>query len=162
MSRVKKGNESLRILFVCTANVSRSYLAEMIMRHRLKENGLSHVEVLSRGIYAFPGSPPDPEMVRFLEDQGISPGEHKSEQLKEQDIKDADIICVMERGHKSILEGLFPSARGKVRLLSSFIKFGDNDDIPDPVGRSPYHYRLAQAQISMAVDGMIEFLKGRR
>lgn len=46
--------------------------------------------------------------------------------------------------------------------MSSFIRFGDNDDIPDPVGRSPYHYRLAQAQISMAVDGMIEFLKGRR
>lgn len=151
---------NLKILFVCTANVSRSYLAERLLKYRLEKEGLNHIEVSSRGIYAFPGSSPDPVMVRYLKDNDFPPGEHKSKQLKEEDIKEADIICVMEKGQKGILEALFPESKGRVRLLSSFIRYVDNDDIVDPVGRSPYHYRLTQAQISMAVDGMIQFLKG--
>jgi protein-tyrosine phosphatase len=140
--------------------VSRSYLAEMIMKHRLKQEGLNHVRVSSRGIYAFSGIPPDQEMIKFLEKQKIPYLEHASRQLSEEDVKWAHIIFVMEKGHKVIIENLWPDSRGKIRSLGSFIKGSHfEDDIPDPTGRSPYHYRLVQAQISMAVDGLMECLK---
>jgi len=68
----------MKILFVCTANISRSFLAEQLFNHEIARLNLDHVSCTSAGISALPGYPPDPRMVDFLHEQGKTIKEHRS------------------------------------------------------------------------------------
>ena len=147
----------MNILFVCSGNISRSYLAEMLLRHEVAIRKVSNVSVSSAGIYAFPGNPPDPVMVDHLEKQGIPVATHESRQVSEEDIAWADLILVMEQAHTRDLEVRWPESKGKTESLGRYISEGrDADDIVDPYGKPPYYYRLAQSQITLALRTLIE------
>jgi protein-tyrosine-phosphatase len=147
----------MNILFVCTANVSRSFLAEKLLINEL--GSLKGVSVSSAGLYAFPGSPADPMIVAYLQEKGIPAEGHSARQVRIEDIQWADMILVMEKDHVADLEKKWPEARGKVKLLGSYIAgVLEGDDIVDPYGKSPYHYRLAQSQITSAVKALAKSL----
>ena len=95
-------------------------------------------------------------MVDFLEEAGIGPIEHLPKQIEKKLIDWADLILVMERAHLEKIELSWPEVMDKVELLGKYITQDDNmDEILDPFGRSSFHYRVAQSQIQMAVDGLI-------
>jgi protein-tyrosine-phosphatase len=147
----------MNILFVCTGNVSRSYLAEMLLKHEVEKADISNILVSSRGLFAYPGSSPDPHMVDYLQEKGIETGYHEARQLRKEDIDWADLILAMEREQKEIIEGRWPEAVGKVDLLGRYNSNGSLvDDIMDPFGMSLYHYRLSQAQIAFAVESLVK------
>ena len=147
----------MNILFVCTGNISRSYLAKMLLRHEVTNRKVSNVSVSSAGIYAFQGNPPDPVMVDHLQKQGIPVAPHESRQVSEEDITWADLILVMEQAHARDLEVRWPESKGKTESLGRYISEGrDADDIVDPYGKPPYYYRLAQSQITLALRTLIE------
>jgi protein-tyrosine-phosphatase len=149
----------MNILFVCSANVSRSFLAEVLLTHELRQRGLEDISVASAGLYAFPGNSPDHKMVEYLLGMGIPLQGHSARRITRGDVDWADLILVMERDHATIIEGMWPEARGKVELLSGSIPNGQAaEDIADPFGRSSYHYRLAQAQISIAIKALVKRL----
>jgi protein-tyrosine-phosphatase len=149
----------MNILFVCSANVSRSFLAEVLLTHELRQRGLEDISVASAGLYAFPGNSPDPKMVEYLEGVGIPLQDHSARRITREDVDWADLILVMEQDHATAIAGMWPEAREKVELLSRSISDGQGvDDIADPFGRSSYHYRLAQAQISIAIKALVERL----
>ena len=149
----------MNILFVCSGNVSRSFLAEMVLEHEIQVLGLHNVAVSSAGLFAYEGSPPDPVMVEYLEKTGVLVKGHVARQLTREDLEWADRILVMERDHKGMIEERWPHAKDRVELLSRFTSGnGDytGDDIADPFGRSPYHYRLAQSQITLAIKSFVK------
>jgi protein-tyrosine phosphatase len=149
----------MNILFVCSANVSRSFLAEVLLTHELRQRGLEDISVASAGIYSFPGNSPDPKMVEYLEGMGIPLQGHSARRITREDVDWADLILVMEQDHATAIAGMWPEAIEKVELLSGSISDGQAvDDIADPFGRSSYHYRLAQAQISIAIDALVKRL----
>jgi len=147
----------MKILFVCTANISRSFLAEQLLNHELSRLNLYHATCTSAGISALAGYPPDPRMVDFLYEQGKSIKEHQSKPVTKDLVDSADLILVMERYHKQEILERWPWSEKKIRLLGEFLM--DNsivNDIIDPYGRSPRHYQLAQNQISLAIQNLIE------
>ena len=147
----------MNILFVCSANISRSFLAEMLLKHEMETLKLDKISVRSAGIHAIPGNAPDLQMVDYLTKKGIPAEEHESKQITEQDVDWADLIFVMEKDHQSIIEGMWPQSKEKVELLGKFVSGGSvTDDIVDPYHRSPYHYRLAQSQITMSVQSLVK------
>jgi protein-tyrosine phosphatase len=147
----------MNILFICSGNISRSFLAEMLLRHEAEIRKLSNVSVSSAGLYAYPGNPPDPVMVNHLEQQGIPVAPHESKQVRGEDITWADLILVMEQAHARDLEVRWPESKAKTELLGRYISQGrDADDIVDPFGKPPYYYRLAQSQIALALRTLIE------
>jgi protein-tyrosine-phosphatase len=148
----------MNILFVCSGNVSRSFLAEALLRSELKALKVEEVSVLSAGLYAFPGSPPDPQMTAYLSSVGVSFEPHEARQMSKQELDWADLVLVMERRHEADLEKLWPEAKLKVQLLGKYVAGGWEDDILDPFGNSPYHYRLAQSQITLAVKSLAKWL----
>jgi protein-tyrosine phosphatase len=89
---------------------------------------------------------------------GISMKSHEARQITQDDVDWADLILVMEGDHTTMIERLLPEAKGKVELLGKFVSEGQTvvDDIPDPFGKSSYHYRLAQAQITMAIRSFVK------
>jgi len=150
----------MNILFLCTGNVSRSYLAEALLKNELQcLNYADGFSVFSAGLHAFPGSPPDPNMAAFLREKGIEMKSHGARQVREEDLEWADLILVMEKSHGEIIQQTWPRETGKVKLLGAYIvgAFGE-EEIADPYGRSSYHYRLAQARIALAVKSLARSL----
>jgi len=129
----------------------------MLLKNELKKLKLDNVSVRSAGVHASPGNPPDNAMVDYLTKMGIPAEEHESKQITELDIDESDFIFVMENDHKTTIESMWPQSKGKVELLGKFISAGPvADDIVDPYHRSPYHYRLAQSQITLSVQSLIK------
>jgi protein-tyrosine phosphatase len=152
----------MNILFVCSGNVSRSFLAEALLKSELKALKIDEVSVSSAGLYAFPGSPPDPEMTAYLASTGVSFEPHEARQMSKQEADWADLILVMERRHEADVEKLWPEVKPKIHLLGKFVAGVWEDDILDPFGKSPYHYRLAQSQIALAVKSLAKWLMQNR
>lgn len=149
----------MNILFVCSGNVSRSYLAEVLLKHEITRLHLEHISVASAGLYAYPGNDADPKMDEYLSDLGISGKKHESRQMVEEDADWADLILVMEKDHREMIEKLWPQSKTRLELLAKYIsKDTHADDVVDPFGRSPHHYRIAQAQIALAVETLCKML----
>ena len=149
----------MNILFVCTGNVSRSFLAETLMRGEIQARKLKDVNVASAGVHAYPGSPPDPAIVEYLEERGIPVQRHESRQLTAQEAEWADLILAMENHHVRMIEESWPEFKDKVILLLKYTAVAPGvEEIIDPFGRTTYHYRLAEAQIDMAVRALAESL----
>lgn len=149
----------MNILFVCTGNVSRSFLAEMLLKDRIREHGLENISVSSAGLYAYPGTPGDPKIEKYLSEMGVPAENHESIQLTERELEWADLVLVMERHHQESIINRWPESKDKIELLGVYIRGGPVvDDIIDPYGGSSYHYRVAQSQIGLAVEGLIRTL----
>ncbi len=149
----------MNILFVCTGNISRSFLAEKLLKNEVATLKLMNICTLSVGLFAYPGSQPDPIMVDYLSKRGIPEERHEAKQITKEHVEWSDLILVMEKGHARMIEESWPEVKGKVELLGQLASEGQHkDDVIDPFGKSPYHYRLAQAQITMAIHSLVKRL----
>ena len=149
----------MNILFVCSANVSRSFLAEKLLRRELEKQNIKDVSVASAGLNTFQIKQPDQNIVSYLLKIGIPPGNHRPKQISEQNIDWANIILVMEDNHAKKIMDLWPEAKPKLQVFGKFVSAGPSiDDIVDPFGKSSYHYRLAQSQITLAIKNFVNKL----
>lgn len=151
----------MNILFVCTANISRSFLAQHLLRHELRSHEIYNVSVSSAGINAYPGANPDPKMEDHLLRKGIRSEGHKARQITKEDVDWAHRILVMEKRHADVIEEMWPEAKAKVDFLGRFASGGlIDDDVIDPFGKSAYHYRVTEAQISLGIAALAKELMG--
>jgi protein-tyrosine phosphatase len=111
----------MNILFVCTGNISRSFLAEMLLKNELSTKKISDIEVSSAGTAGLTGYPADPEMVKYLKEKGIDAEEHTAKEIEEDHIKWADLILVMEDAHIEYILGRWPHVEGKIKKLGKYI-----------------------------------------
>ena len=131
----------------------------MLTRNEVDEGNVSNLSVASAGLFAQPGSPPDPQMVQYLSEIGISVSEHQSKKLEKEDVDWADHILVMEKEHAKIIGESWPEAGEKVELFGSYLTHTEMvDDIVDPYNRTSFHYRLAQSQITLALKTFLQKL----
>ena len=153
----------MNILFVCSANVSRSFLAENLLKRELEKENIKDISVASAGLNTFDLNEPDQNMVAHLSKIGIPKGNHRPKQISKQDADWANIILVMETDHAKKIMQLWPEVKPKLQVFGRFVSAGPSiDDIIDPFGRSPYHYRLAQSQITLAIKNLVEILLNRK
>jgi protein-tyrosine-phosphatase len=147
----------MNILFVCTANICRSFFAETLFHNEAKLNHLTRISVSSAGTHTRQGTPPDPEMVQYLSEMDIPMKPHQAKPISKDLVDWADRILVMEAYHAEIIEHQWPETKEKLDLLGKYIS--DDllvDDIVDPYGRSMFHYRSARSQISMAIRNLVK------
>lgn len=101
MTEPPKGHRSLgilaplRVLFVCTANISRSPYAERRTRQAVGE-GLA---VSSAGIPGFPGRGMDEAMEHLLLERGGDGSGHVSRAVDQDMVEDVDLVVVFEFAH---------------------------------------------------------------
>jgi protein-tyrosine phosphatase len=150
----------MHVLFVCTANINRSFMAEAICKGRLKKHGKHDMTVSSAAMVDMKGAPADPIAAKILLESGFDGTEHHSTLLTDESVSGADIIVVMEEKQRQLIVERYPEAEAKIHLLKSYTKgYQETDtDIRDPYRMSVYHYRLCFSEIYMAVEGMLEVI----
>lgn len=125
-----------RVCFVCTGNICRSPMAEIVFRARVTEAGLDElVEVDSAGTGGWhEGDGADPRTVAVLEDNGYAGG-HTARQFQPSWFSRLDLVIALDSGHLGALRRLAPTEQDarKVRLFRSYDPAaGDDLDVPDP------------------------------
>lgn len=151
----------MRIDFVCTGNICRSPMAEVIVRQKLEEAGLGgEVQVSSSGIGDWHvGHPADARALKELAAHGYDGSAHRAQQFGFEQ-ESADLIVALDNNHVSELV-----ARGvpeeKIRLLRSF----DPDPavaeegVKDPYYGGPEGFALTREQIEAASAGIIAWVR---
>lgn len=150
----------MKILFVCNANVVRSFMAERVLKSRLERHGIHGVEVSSAGLWDMHGAPADMTARQILQENDIEDEGHHSRFLNEGLIGEADLIVTMENEQLQIIGERHPQAVDKSRVLKSYLPEPEYvtipGDIKDPYRHSIFHYRLCFAEISLAMEELMK------
>lgn len=119
------------VLFVCTANRFRSPLASAFFRKVLADSVVAGTwDVDSAGTWTVPGLPVLPEVSLIARKYGLDLARHRSKPVTGALLAAQDLVIVMETGHREALQHEFPSAAGRIHLLSQIVE-ERTYDIPD-------------------------------
>lgn len=153
--------QTKRIIMVCSGNVCRSPMAEVLLKAALAEHGVDGVQVWSAGTWAMSDSPAVGQAAYVCQEEGLDLSQHRSRPLALDMVRQADMVLVMETRHLSEIVEALPEAEGKVRLLGSFAKGGGRDvaEIKDPFDSSYGSFRRCFNEIKEAVSGLAEYLR---
>lgn len=98
----------MRILFICTGNMTRSPLAEAVLRKKLTDAGLKAIEVISAGTGATDGLDRDSVMLEVAAERGYEVT-GKTKMVEYFSGIEADLILCMETHHVDYMKGILPS-----------------------------------------------------
>jgi len=120
---------------VCLGNICRSPLAEGILRHKLNEAGITHVEVDSAGTSGHhSGQNPDARSVRNAKKNGVDISKLVSRKFTAADFEKFDRIYVMDQSNYRDVLSLTrdENHHAKVDLFLNISFPGKNRAVPDP------------------------------
>ncbi|MFF7977803.1 low molecular weight phosphatase family protein [Streptomyces sp. NPDC007901] len=114
-----------RILFVCTANVQRSVLAERLLAARLPPGSALLPE--SAGTQAWHRSPLEDSVRAVLAEFGGDGSGFASRPLTARLVDDAALVLGLAREHREAAVRLAPSAMRRCFTLKEFVRLADGD-----------------------------------
>jgi protein-tyrosine phosphatase len=144
--------EPFRVVFVCTGNICRSPMAEVVFRRLADTAGLRE-RVASSSVGTgdwHVGERADHRTLEALERRGYDGSRHRARQFNRSTFAESDLVVALDRSHARILRSwAHGDDADKIALLLSFDPAaGGALDVPDPY--------YAQAAMFDEVLGMIE------
>ncbi|MEV0999106.1 hypothetical protein [Nonomuraea sp. NPDC050202] len=118
-SQAASGRGEFRILLVCTANICRSAMAEVIAQAMLDSAPLP-VVTGSAGVRALVGHPMAPHAITALDRLGLNGRAHRARLLDHDLIGSSDLLLTMEDAHRAVAVRLDPRAAAKTFTLPEF------------------------------------------
>jgi protein-tyrosine phosphatase len=118
-------DERFSVLFVCTANICRSPMAERLAAHVLLESlgaGAARFTMASAGTKALEGEDMHPYTAQVLQAAGAPAGGFRARQVLPQQVAGADLILTATRTHRSAVVSLDPSALGRCFTIPQFAR----------------------------------------
>ena len=166
------GTPRYRVMTVCTGNICRSPMAEVVLRRRLDEAGLGDlVEVSSTGISDEEhGNPIDRRAQAVLRDHGYDVPRREARQVGATDLTATDLVLAMTSLHARALRrlGKTPDVADRVVMYRSFdpeaptVAPGQSEhplDIDDPWYGGMEDFRACLAQVEAAADPIVEHVR---
>ena len=123
------------ILMVCTANICRSPMAQIVAMRTVQQMGLADsIRVDSAGTHASKGAiQPDSRVRKALEKRGYIVKKGSSRKVEARDFERFDLILAMDHANLKTLQVLCPAEhQPKLRLFLEVAKGCDTNEVPDP------------------------------
>ena len=162
--RLDTVSSPLRVTAVCSGNICRSPIAEVVLRDAVERAGLGDAVVVdSAGIGGWHvGDPADPRSLAVLRRHGYDGSSHRVQQITagwfEQGAPPApDLLLAMDSSHDADLRRLAPGA--EVALIRSFDPAATDLDVPDPYYGTTADFSDVLAMIEAATPGVIAHLR---
>ena len=146
-----------KVLFVCTANICRSPMAEAILNALASDMGMP-VEARSAGTAALVGEPISPRAEAVLEEVGVYANGHRARQVDAAMLEEADLVLAMTPEHAATLRRLSPDSAERVHTLVEYA-CGAPEGIADPYGQSIAVHRASVRRILECVQRLISRLR---
>ena len=134
---------------VCSGNICRSPIGEVVLRAKLAEAGIDDVVVTSSGTGGWHvGDPMDPRAAAALRRRGYDGSAHRAQQFRPGWFAERDLVLAMDSGHVSELTG----RGGAVQLFAAA-------DVPDPYYGEDEGFDDVLDQIEKAADEWVDRLR---
>jgi protein-tyrosine phosphatase len=155
---VKKSFHKPQIMFVCTANICRSPIAEKLFDKMLNDDGLQMISDSSGLLEG--GHMISMSSMQLLMEAGITKAqEHVSKQITPQMIAASWLVLTMEERHRDFLREANPNMANKILTLNEIT--GYDKDIDDPYGSELENYRKTYAIIEDRLKILLAKIKNR-
>ena len=164
-----------RVMTVCTGNICRSPMAEVVLRHRFEAIGLGDAVVVdSSGISdEETGNPIDPRAADVLQDAGYPVPRHRAHRVTAKEIAGRDLLLAMTARHARTLRTLAPDAEVavRVRMFRSFdpaapapsgadaVADEARLDVEDPWYGERDGFVSVLQEIEAAADGILDYVR---
>ncbi|WP_127573616.1 low molecular weight protein-tyrosine-phosphatase [Georgenia faecalis] len=154
------------VSFVCTGNICRSPIGEVVLRDLLTQADLPvPVSVISAGTGDWHvGGPADPRALATLTEFGHDGAAHRARQFTRDSFAEADLVLALDRSHEQALRRMAPTPEdaAKVRLLRSFdpdaVAAGELE-VDDPYFGEDAGFRRTYEEVLAACHGVVEHLR---
>lgn len=175
----------MKVLMVCTGNICRSPMAEVMLRAEVAARGCDDIEVSSAGTWAGFGHPAQPEAREVVRNRGIDLDGHRSRPVDPQELADADLVVAMTSVHARELRQLSDQVGTKMVLMKEFVEMQVDEcpsselddrlktllagkrpssrralDLDDPMGLPVFAYERAATEIEEGVRRLADLLCG--
>jgi protein-tyrosine phosphatase len=90
-----------------------------------------------------------------MRELGLDISGHRARQIHPDMVQAADLVLVMEAGHKRAIDDADPTARGKIQRLGEW----QEKDIIDPFRKPLAAYEVALEDIQAGVESWVKRLK---
>jgi protein-tyrosine phosphatase len=160
------GDKPYRVVFVCTGNICRSPMAEVITRALAASTDLAdgtsladHLEVRSAGTGPWhEGEPMHPLARSALARAGYRDHGHVAHQVVAAELGHIELMVALDRRHQQTLRGLGADS-GRLALLRSFDPAaGAAADVPDPYYGDDAVFDECRDMIAAGCAGLIASL----
>jgi len=157
-----------RICVVCSGNICRSPMGEVILRVMLEEEGLAdRVVVDSAGTGDWHvGDPADPRTITALGRMAYDGTAHRAGHLTATDVQARDLILVADRGHLRDVEQLVTRAESaaQVQLLREFdpaAVAAGTLEVADPYYGDAADFDRCLVEVEAACAGVVDAVRTR-
>ena len=155
-----------RVCVICSGNICRSPMGEVILASMLRSAGLGdQVVVDSAGTGGWhEGDTADPRTVRALKDHGYDGTAHRAREFRPEWFNDRDLIVVADKGHHRDLRRWAPDAdaSAKVRLLREFDQTAvdaNTLEVDDPYYGDAEGFDRCLTVVERACRGVVEHVR---
>lgn len=159
-----------RVMTVCTGNICRSPMAQVVVADRFARAGLGDVVTVdSTGVSDEEnGNPIDRRAMRVLSAHGYSVPAHRARRVTRADLADRDLILAMTSSHARALRALAQGDDSLIDRIRMYRSFDPNAPIGGPEQRldvdDPWYgdqegFEVTLAEIEAAADSIVDHVR---
>ncbi|MEE4199185.1 low molecular weight protein-tyrosine-phosphatase [Erythrobacter sp.] len=157
---LKRSHPEFSVLFVCLGNICRSPMAEGAFRKAADAAGLNvHVDSVGTADYHI-GEPPDPRAIAEAKKHGVDISAALGRQLDTRDFERFTHIFALDKANLAGIRARAPrTATASISLLMDVVPGREGEPVKDPYYGGETDFADTWAQISIAIDALVEKLK---